>query len=477
VYLSAHGVPVPTEVSEMDELIKEEGKRHEAEHLASFPGCRDLSEGSQADRAQRTKDAVTGGSEVISQGVLRAAFPGSSDIVTGIPDLMIKEGDSYIIRDCKLSRSMTEGTHPETLRQLQTYGWLFETVFQKPPAALEAYLGTRTVERIPYGGQDAALRELTRLRQLSLLPVEPYSPVGWSKCSACAYFSRCWEAAEKSHDVSLVYKLDQAAALELRRQGVETYDELLRTYTVETLAALSRPHGVHMRRVGSVAERILQGAQALATGRVVRAAPLELPDTPVMVMFDLEGVPPQYEDQEKVYLWGLQAFRLGPGTPSPAGPYDPAVAGFGAEGDREGWESFLSKAEGIFARYGDAAFVHWASYEKSRLTSYIERHGDPHGVAARVKAACFDLLTAVQKAFALPLPSYGLKAVERLAGFTRTMEEYGGDWSIVQYLKASRSDDEALRRKVMETILRYNEEDLQATWAVLLWARAQGAGC
>jgi predicted RecB family nuclease len=105
----------------------------------------------------------------------------------------------------------------------------------------------------------------------------------------------------------------------------------------------------------------------------------------------------------------------------------------------------LVQASAIFEEYGDIPFVHWADYEKTRLKSYIVKFGDPGRVAARVLDKCFDLLTAVRRSIALPVPSY---------------------------IRAGEKDDEGERARIMDEILRYNEEDLQATWAVFRWAEA-----
>jgi len=39
------------------------------------------------------------------------------------------------------------------------------------------------------------------------------------------------------------------------------------------------------------------------------------------------------------------------------------------------------------------------------------------------------------RAVVLPDPSYRLKVVERRAGYRRTLDEYGGDWSIARYVE------------------------------------------
>jgi hypothetical protein len=86
---------------------------------------------------------------------------------------------------------------------------------------------------------------------------------------------------------------------------------------------------------------------------------------------------------------------------------------FGTEGDREGWEKFLETAREILEEYGDVPFVHWASYERSRLRMYVRRFGDRGGVAGRVERNLLDLLPVTRELVALPLPSYGLKVVEK----------------------------------------------------------------
>jgi predicted RecB family nuclease len=462
----AHGVRQPP-ASDFDILLKDLGDRHEKEHLAAFAQYKDMSDGNLADRARRTKDAVAQGVPVIYQGALRAAFPGSRDIVSGIPDFMIRDGESYRIRDCKLARSVGNGRHTEIDLQLQTYGWLFEKTFAKPPSALEAYLGDRTIASTPYRGEESALGEIARIRELSVREDEPYDPVGWTKCGACPFRARCWSMAEKAHEVSVIYGVDKGTARALRDNGITTYDQLLERMDAKALAKLKRQWGPRTQKVGRQAARILAQARALAEKKVVRLGSLNLPRGARFVMFDLEGIPPQYEELDKVYLWGAQVYGAG----GSIGPYKPAVAGFGADGDKAGWERFLAGAREIMEENGEVPFIHWHDYEKNKLLMYIHRYGDPEGTAARVLGACFDLLPVVRDSLALPVPSYSLKAIEGLAGFKRTMKEYGGDWSIGRYIRAVENKDEAERRSIMEEILRYNEEDLKATWVVFQWVK------
>ena len=56
-------------------------------------------------------------------------------------------------------------------------------------------------------------------------------------------------------------------------------------------------------------------------------------------------------------------------------------------------------------------------------------------------------------------------------GFKRTQDEYGGSWAMAQFILATETHDENERNARMAEILKYNAEDLEATWAVFEWLR------
>jgi predicted RecB family nuclease len=184
-------------------------------------------------------------------------------------------------------------------------------------------------------------------------------------------------------------------------------------------------------------------------------------------MFDLEGMPPYLDELEQIYLWGMQVYGKRPSA------FMGVTAGFGADGDCEGWVAFLDTVKKIFDYYGDIPFVHWHHYEKTHINQYIERYGDPNGTAARLLTNLLDLLPITKGAVALPLPSYNLKVVEEYVGFKRTQDEYGGSWAMAQFILATETEDEGERNLRMAEILKYNEEDLAATWAVFEWLRTK----
>jgi predicted RecB family nuclease len=448
-------------------VLRRLGLRHERDHLATLGTFANVSAPSLEEQVKKTAESIKAKVPVLYQPAFLATerICGTDVEIVGVPDYLILDGGGYLIRDSKMARRIDEENHPEILLQVQLYGWLFERSCGTPPKGLQVHAGTGEIVTIPYDGGATALRELERLLAIKQLAAEPYEPVGWTKCLGCGYTDRCWTQAEKSGDIALVYCVDQSLARTLHSQGVRTRNELLANFDADSLSELKRPYGNREQRVGKAAERILKFADAMEKEQEIVFATPAIPPHRNYVMFDLEGMPPHLDELDKIYLWGAQVFGENPTE------FKLALSGFGADGDREGWIGFLNNAKQIFETHGDVPWVHWAPYEQTYLRRYTERFGDPEGVAARVEANLLDLLTVTKDSVVLPLPSLSLKVVEDYVGFERKEAEYGGVWAMATFIEATESSDEGKRKELMDKIVAYNREDLEATWAVFEWLR------
>jgi predicted RecB family nuclease len=468
VFLHDKGEP-EAEPGAFDEVMRRLGIRHEQEHLTTLGPYLDLSEVLIDKRVGRTLDAISAKVPVIYQPafVVRHGIAGTEVEVVGAPDFLILEGDGYVIRDCKMSRRIEADTHPEIVVQVQLYGWLFERSTGVPAKTLQVYNGMKKIVAVENDGGEWALAVLNNLVSIRQLKAEPYEPVGWSKCGGCGFNERCMDKAEADGSVALVPDVDQSLARTLRGIGVSTRRELLTEFDFVSLSELKRPHGQNQRRVGKTAERIIQFAQAMETQQEKILCAPAIPIFPNYVMFDLEGMPPHLDEIENIYLWGMRVYGQKPSE------FMPAVAGFGPDGDRDCWLAFLENAKKVFDTFGDIPFVHWASYEKTKLNLYIDRYGDADGVAERVIANLLDLLTVARNSVVLPVPSFSLKVIEQYIGFKRSQTEFGGQWAMAMFIEATETDDECKRKQLMDEILKYNEEDLAATWEVFQWLQAK----
>jgi len=445
------------------EVLFEMGHEHERRHLERFPDAVDIAELPRERQAKYTAEELRAGDRAVYQGVLRApvTLAGIEAEIIGHPDFMLPARSGYAIRDSKLSHSVSDYIR----MQLLTYGWLYEQTTGAPPVALQVHSGTNEIHDVPYEGAEEALALLERMLELRLTDERPVEHVGASKCSGCGFRAHCWPQAIARGEVGLLAGADRGLIDQLHAEGTDTIALLLDRFDEDSLAALERPWGERSKPVGGRAARILQSAEAHRRGEPILLQKPALPDAKTWVMFDLEGISPRLDHAEKIYIWGLQCFGEG------AGRFRPALAGFGPDGDREGWHDFLAECEAIFAEHGDIPFVHWATYERIKIDLYLSRYGDPNGTAARVKANLLDLLPITRAAVAVPLSSYSLKEIETLTDYERQLDEYGGDWSMARYIRATGTSDEAERDAIMDEILAYNREDLEATWAVLGWLR------
>jgi predicted RecB family nuclease len=457
------------EPSIFDELLRRLGLTHEKQHLSALSPYVDLSCLSEKERIKQTIDAIAKKAAVLYQPMLlvKDTIAGTEVEIVGQPDFLILDDDAYIIRDTKISRRIDDESHPEILLQVQLYGWMLEKSSGTAPKALQVHNGANEIVTVPYDRGVAALAMLEHLLAIKQLPDEPYEPVGWSKCNGCDFHDKCWAKAESNADVAIVYGVDQNLARKLHDIGICSRTELLAKFDVTRLSEFKRPVGNVEKRVGKTAERIIQFADAMEGHEEKVLSVPAIRQSQNYVMFDLEGMPPHLDELGKVYLWGTQVFGAKPSE------FMPAVAGFGANGDKDGWLDFLAIAKRIFQDCGDIPFVHWAAYEEIKLGVYMNRYGDVDGIAARVVANLLNLLEVAQDSIVLPLPSYSLKVIEKYVGYKRKQEEYGGSWAMAMFIEATETNEEEKRKQLMDKIVAYNQEDLEAMWAVFKWLEAK----
>ncbi|MFH1679084.1 MAG: TM0106 family RecB-like putative nuclease [Candidatus Eisenbacteria bacterium] len=450
------GAPA-SDPSPLEEIVIELGARHEAEYLSTLASVLELKEGSHKERVARTQDALQRKTNALAHALLRSTWPvrGDSLEIVGEPDLLVPARDGWIIRDVKLTRHVSE--HPEIAAQMDLYGALLERTTGRAPVRLEVVLGDDSLEHIEYAGLAAVEGSIADLLE-HLRRGEAYEPVGWSKCQGCGYREQCWPEAEKRQDVALLPTVDQGLAHELHARGIRSIRELSDKLPEEELRDLQRPWGRRTQRVGKKAGTILLEARCFLEERPLRLGVNNLPAAPNVLVLDLEGIPPFLDGPEEIFLWGMKVFGERPS------PYSVAYTIPGETGDEATWGAFLRNAAGVFETYGDLPILHWASYEKTKLRLYRDRYGDREGIAERIDRNLCNLLSVCSEGICLPLPSRSLKVVEKYVGYERKVQG-NGEWAVAQYVRAVSTDNPDEATRLVTEVLRYNEEDLDATWA------------
>jgi predicted RecB family nuclease len=455
------------------DLLFRRGRELELRHLAELeaelgPAARPVYPmGYFAAGHRETLSAVGNNAPVIYQAVLLD----DTNRFLAIPDFLVLNPATgrYVIRDVKLAVNLDD--HPEIRLQLGLYQAVMEAVLRYSPE-VEVVTGDGAVTPFAPAGREELLAAVNRFNELRTAAESPYEPVGWSKCNPCVFRASCWDPAVAQRDVATVPHVDQGLCRKLRDLGICEFGQL-HEFNEDDLAGLSRPWGRKQQRVGPVrAGKIKRQVDVLVTGNVMVESRPALPPgcapgTRPVVIFDIENDVFDPELGVKVYLWGC---LLAP----PDGPPKPhlVVAGPGAEGDRQGWFDFLDLAERLFSEYADLPLIHYSAHEKTWVKNYVERYGDPRGVADRVQKNLWDMYACIQNSLFIPAPSYGLKSVESLVGFKRSQEEFGGLWSIITYDRYLNAAAESDAQAILDEILTYNTEDLLASLVVYEWLEA-----
>ncbi len=163
------------------------------------------------------------------------------------------------------------------------------------------------LSKFRYDGGKAALAELKRLLRVIHSEAPSYEPVGWSKCGSCGFHDECWKEANTVNDVATILGVDQGLARKLHELGFDSTDKLLANFDAENLGQLKRNIGKREQKVGK-SQQNPSARRSHATRNGTCTVLPRASQGPNYVMFDLEGMPPQIDDIEKVYLWGMQVF-------------------------------------------------------------------------------------------------------------------------------------------------------------------------
>jgi uncharacterized protein len=459
LWLDANRPKLKAPPSEFDQMLFRKGQEHEEAHLRTFPEYASPAypPGDLAAGAAATAKLLGERKRVIYQGVLLSP----DCALAGIPDFLIQEGDTYLIREVKLALNLDR--HPEIHAQIGLYSRLLEATTNLRPARAEVLMGDGALTPVEITRVDDLVGRLATIMSATS---EPDEAVGWSKCNTCGFFDYCWTTAVSAHDPAVVPEITQSLRHTLRAQGIARYDDLV-GMSVQALAGLRIPWGEKERRVGDkTAEKVLRQIRVLMSGKMEILSAPEMPPAGPVVYFDIESNPWDIGMETRVYLWGLLLDRGDGSLPQ----YWGAIAPAGPDGDAAAWHAFLTKSADLIGEFGDLPFIHYGHYEKTWVNQYVERWGDREGIAAKVASLLWDMeKKAIRGYLCLPVHSYGLKHVEKCAGFKRSQEDYGSLWSVARYDAYLEAGEDAERKAIENQLLTYNEEDCVAMRHVLQW--------
>ena len=465
----------PTPMSALGELLVEKGSAHERNCLLDF------------ENQGRSVYQVPGRNpdESFAQWVVRLGNPLDQDHdviyqmpfivegIRGIADFLIRVDAPDVGRaryepiDAKLTR--TEGK-PGHVLQLCFYADAIESLTGFAPRNMHLWLGSGDVETLsvdqfrPYWRR--LRRQLTDLLNGDEVEVVT-KPEPCVHCEICEFSGRC--QSEWRADDSLVYvaNIRPPERMALQSAGVRTLEALAK----------------HSDRVADVHEENLQRLHRQAALQVISRTHLDEPpafevveptEDPVYghgfsllpapddgdIFFDFEGHPFWTAQHDLFFLAGLYLQdSLGPWG------YDARWAH-----DLEQQQIMIRGLVDFFTQrrqnHPGMHVYHYNHTERSsmeRLTTGTVSEGPFQQL---VSTGLFvDLFIVARNAVRVGTESYGLKYLERLAGFERHGGIDQGAGAVVEYEQYMTTKDPQL----LDNIARYNEDDVVATKTLRDW--------
>ncbi|MFR9728061.1 TM0106 family RecB-like putative nuclease [Saccharopolyspora sp. MS10] len=293
-----------------------------------------------------------------------------------------------------------------------------------------------------------------------------------TECKGCPWWPTCSAELREARDVSLVVRGEDATAL--RAIGVRTVDDL---------AALAPERGAETPLSSArTAEAVLLAKAWLRDLPLVRRVrELRVPRGDVEIDVDMES----YADSG-AYMWGC--WLSGADVDEEQGyrafvTWDPLPSDDEARSFAEFWCWFTeirrrTRERGLTFRaycYNELAENRW-------MLSSAERFAGKPGIPPVSEVRAFissgewvDLFAAVRDQFLCP-HGKGLKVIAPSAGFAWRDPEASGENSMRWYRDAVGLDGQRPEPSQRRRLLRYNEDDVRATWTIRRWMNSPEAG-
>ncbi len=438
-------------VSDAERHRQENGMLHEQQVVGSLFAGKTVSELTQQKNAEldwlATRDLMAQGAEIIYQGTL------TWKDWTGRPDILEKrEGTSvfgpwmYVPVDVKSTHALEKYQK----MQLTFYAVLLEKLQGLFP--LQPEIINSDGERIAFAAEEGMAEFQTLVTELNRLRAgEKPEPVLRKSCYDMGYWGKLCEAyAKERNDIALLYNVDVKKLRALRSLGLRTIDDVaaMEPMTFDGAAPGLRQHGLEVMKLQ---------AQALQTEQVFVREAVTLVPKPLVIHFDIESDPPNDMD----YLYGFLLRQNG------VDEYKAFVAET-LEGEQQMWLEFL---EWLKTLPTDFVVYHYSSYELTRLGTLEKRHGGSPWLDL-FRTQMVDLKELVSHSITYPLYFYGLKYIAKFLGFSWRSEVKGGGESVdvfEQYL-------ESKERRLLDSIILYNEDDVRATAYLEDWLTVYAGG-
>ena len=433
------------DLTEAEEERIADGLEHEKDIVSSmFQDVHEITERAPKAGFEETLALMRQGTSFIYQGWLQhGTWLGRPDILERQPGKSIFGDYYYLPVDIKSAHRLKK--HHKA--QLLFYCHLLEKIqghFPGYPAVINA-----DAERIAFSAEEFLPDYQNMLGKIERMTEgECPEPVFRKSCvDTSPWGSACLRLAEEKEDVALLYNVDIRRLKAFRYFGIRTIHDAA---NLDVDAIEGQAPGLTRRAL----EAAKRQAISLTKQSVIIRSKYEDQTVGMEIHFDIESHPPTDRD----YLYGLLIM----------GADEEKYISFVAEKPEDEkimWEDFLNWCDTLPDTF---TVYHYAPYESQRLNQLAKRYNtENHEGLINFMNAFIDVNELVRTHAVFPLYFYSLKSIAKFLGFSWKGDVQGGGESILAYDKWL----ETGKRSHLESIIAYNEEDVQATAFLIDWLR------
>lgn len=458
------------EVNSFVQLLWDKGVLHEEKAIQRIGEYLNLSEGSFEERFDKTINAMKNGVTLIYQGVIQYG-----DLM-GIPDLLRKKEDgTYIPIDIKSGRGL-EGVDEEE----------DESGKPKKHYAVQLCLYQEVLQRLGYSKKHEGIiydidnNEIRYDLSSSMgvrnknLWTEYYAdikqeviellenkkqnkPALGGKCKLCPWYQSCKKWAKDNHDLSTLFYVGRKDRDILNKELNINRVEDIKDVDIEKLMSQKKINKEFLKGIGeSTLKKIKKRALIMSeTKKPVIYERIEFPKAEYELFFDIEDDP----TQSFVYLHGVHERRNG------VEKFIPFLAEeLNDESEKIAWKNFIDYLKSL--PQDNYSIYYYSHHEKTTYKKLQNKYSDVITEEELLRIFdnpnSIDLYSVIYKNTDWPLGSYSLKEIATYLGFKWRDETPSGALSIQWYNEYLKEKD----KKIMERILKYNEDDCKATMII-----------
>jgi uncharacterized protein len=412
-------------------------------------------------KAQETENLMQQGVDCIYEGVLTLEWQphhlasnlnGDRIVLIGNPHLLIKQpghskfGDwSYFPVSIKLGR------RPKTEYKLIAafYAQLLTHIQEASPGISQLILKDYQTYKINLEQWIPKAQQLIIDCLKTLADTQaPEVFISRQRCNLCHWNAHCYEDAKAKQHLSLVPGITPNRYEYLQAKGILSIESLAAASALE----LGDEIGFEIASDITQQAQSLLGNQALIKWNYDPSLDLLVENNSCELYFDIEAEPERNLD----YLLGVLVVDRVKGQ-------EQFYSLIAEKPEDEGkiWQDFID----LVSLYDRAPIFHFSDYEIDTMQRLAVLYKTPDNFVSSLLSRCVDLHRLVTNSVTVPVESYSLKSLANWLGFQWRDRSANGEQSVCWYDLWLQTGD----RDLLNSILRYNEDDCRATFHLKEW--------